>query len=64
MPPPPPDRTHLVTASKDGSTRLWRSDGAGRPTVWSGEYGPVLALAFHPRGKQVAVAYEADTAQV
>lgn len=53
-----PDGAHIVTASRDGTARVWRSDGGGDPLVLAGHSAPVVAVAFSPDGAHVATAAE------
>lgn len=43
-----PDGQHLVTASRDGTARLWRTDGQGEARVLAGHEGPVYHATFNP----------------
>ncbi|RKH07096.1 nSTAND1 domain-containing NTPase [Corallococcus carmarthensis] len=45
-----PDGQRVVTASKDGTARLWRTDGEGEPLVLAGHEGPVYHATFSPSG--------------
>ncbi len=58
------DGTRVVTASRDGTARVWRSDGTGPPVVLEGHGGEVLAAAFSPEGRRVVTASADRTARV
>ncbi|MBN1205086.1 MAG: CHAT domain-containing protein [Myxococcaceae bacterium] len=58
------DGTRVVTASKDGTARVWRADGTGLPRVLEGHGGEVLAAAFSPDGRRVVTASADRTARV
>ncbi|MEN0065663.1 MAG: WD40 repeat domain-containing protein [Myxococcota bacterium] len=59
-----PDGQHVVTASVDGTARVWRADGTGDPVVLEGHAGPVWAAAFSPDGAHVVTASWNGTARV
>jgi WD40 repeat protein len=59
-----PDGASVVTASEDGTARIWRSDGAGLPVVLSGHEGEVTAAWFSPDGSRVVTASRDGTAWV
>ncbi|NNB89945.1 CHAT domain-containing protein [Corallococcus exiguus] len=46
------DGQRVVTASKDGTARLWRISGEGAPVVLTGHAGPVYHATFSPAGGQ------------
>ncbi|HEX6200885.1 MAG TPA: WD40 repeat domain-containing protein, partial [Thermoanaerobaculia bacterium] len=58
-----PDGGSVVTASEDGTARIWRSDGVGLPVVLSGHEGEVTAAAFSPDGSRVVTASRDGTAR-
>jgi WD40 repeat protein len=58
------DGTRVVTASRDGTARVWRADGTGLPQVLAGHGGEVLATAFSPDGRRVVTASVDRTARV
>ncbi|WP_407738951.1 CHAT domain-containing protein [Hyalangium sp.] len=43
-----PDGQRVVTASRDGTARIWRTDGEGDPLVLAGHEGPVYHATFSP----------------
>ena len=49
-----PDGKRVVTASDDGTARVWSADGKGDPVVLRGHEGAVLRALFSPDGKRVA----------
>ena len=59
-----PDGTQIVTASRDGTVRVWRADGAGEPIVLKGHEGAVVSATFSPDGTQIVTASRDGTAQV
>jgi WD40 repeat protein len=59
-----PDGTRVVTASYDGTARVWRSDGSGRPIVLRGHTGSVRCAAFSPDGSRVVTASADRTARI
>ncbi len=58
------DGTRVVTASRDGTARVWRAEGTGLPRVLKGHGGEVLAAAFSPDGRRVVTASADRTARV
>ncbi|MEE8572389.1 MAG: LpqB family beta-propeller domain-containing protein, partial [Gemmatimonadota bacterium] len=59
-----PDGTRVVTASMDGTARIWRVDGMGEPVVLSGHSSEVYTAAFSPDGAHVVTASLDSTARV
>ncbi|HEX5758349.1 MAG TPA: caspase family protein [Thermoanaerobaculia bacterium] len=59
-----PDGTRIVTASKDGTARVWAADGSGEPVILRGHQGGVLSASFSPDGKRIVTASEDSTARV
>jgi len=51
-----PDGTRVVTASQDGTVRVWPADGKGEPVVLPSQGAAVEFAAFSPDGKQVVTA--------
>ncbi|MCP3064822.1 CHAT domain-containing protein [Myxococcus sp. K38C18041901] len=58
------DGRWVATASRDGTARLWRSDGTGRPRVLAGHRGEVVAVAFSPDGCRLVTGSADRTARV
>ncbi|HMG34357.1 MAG TPA: hypothetical protein VKM94_10500 [Blastocatellia bacterium] len=58
------DGQRLVTASDDGTARVWRADGSGKPVVLKGHAGAVGSAAFSPDGQRVVTASFDGTARV
>ncbi|QRK12260.1 CHAT domain-containing protein [Archangium violaceum] len=58
------DGRWVVTASRDGTARVWRADGTGVPRVLEGHGGEVLTAAFSPDGRRVVTASADRTARV
>jgi WD40 repeat protein len=59
-----PDGSHIVTASWDGTARVWRADGTGTPVVLRGHTREVRSAAFSPDGTRVITASLDGTARV
>lgn len=59
-----PDGKSILTASHDGTARLWKADGTGEPLVLKGHTEPILSASFSPNGKQVLTTSEDGTARV
>ncbi|WP_224371639.1 nSTAND1 domain-containing NTPase [Hyalangium versicolor] len=59
-----PDGQRIVTASDDGTARLWWTDNRSEPTVLKGHNGPVQSAAFSPDGQLVVTASQDGTARV
>ena len=59
-----PDGQHLVTASDDGTARVWRVDGLGQPLVLQGDAGKVLFATFSPDGRFVITTSSDGTARI
>jgi WD40 repeat protein len=73
-----PDGQHVVSASRDGSARVWTLPGLDEieaaknpgevkvadPSVLSGHKGPVLAVAVAPDGQTIATGGEDATARL
>ena len=49
-----PDGARLVTASEDGTARIWQADGRGQPVILRGHTGAVTHASFSKDGKRVA----------
>lgn len=54
----------MLTASDDGTARLWSADGASEPVILGRHEGPVTAAAFSPDGTRIVTASEDGTARV
>ncbi|MCB9610680.1 MAG: WD40 repeat domain-containing protein [Polyangiaceae bacterium] len=59
-----PDGERVVTASSDGTARVWATDGSGEPIVLAGHEGEAFAAAFSPDGERIVVAFGDGTARV
>ena len=59
-----PDGKRIVTASNDGTVRVWRADGSTEPIVLEGHEGPVRSVAFSPDGQRIVTTSWDKTAQV
>ncbi|MGK3979566.1 protein kinase [Sorangium sp. So ce118] len=59
-----PDGGRIVTASSDGTARVWNADGTGTPVVLRGHQHEVSSAAFSPDGKRIVTASKDKTARV
>jgi WD40 repeat protein len=59
-----PDGRYVVTASDDGTARVWRADGVGDPIMLSGHEARVTNATFSPDGLLVLTASDDGTARV
>src|SRR5262249_53470310 len=59
-----PDGTRVVTASQDGTARVWEARTGATVGPPLRHDGPVRSGAFSPDGTQVVTASEDETAQV
>ena len=66
-----PDGERIVTASRDGTARLWTGEGepllaaeTGEPVVLEGHAGPLTTAFFDNRGERIVTASEDGTARV
>ena len=59
-----PDGRQVVTASDDGTARIWSADGRGTPIVLRGHEDKVTFAAFSPDGRRVVTASADRTARV
>ncbi|WP_437618237.1 nSTAND1 domain-containing NTPase [Sorangium sp. So ce1151] len=59
-----PDGKRVLSASEDGTARVWRADGTGQPVVLPHSGAAVLSAAWSPDGERVLTASEDGTARV
>ncbi len=59
-----PDGKRVLTASADGTARLWPADAAGAPRVLAGHEGPVSSAELSPGGERVVTASGDGTARI
>jgi WD40 repeat protein len=59
-----PGGDRVLTASVDGTARVWKADGSGAPLVLEGHAGPVLAAAWSPDGKRALTGHDDGTARI
>jgi WD40 repeat protein len=59
-----PDGLHIVTASDDGTARIWDSKSGKEVFTFSGHEGAVLCATFSPDGRQVVTASVDMTARI
>jgi WD40 repeat protein len=59
-----PDARLVLTASTDGSARVWRRDGTGKPIVLAGHQGAIHFATWSPDGQRVLTLSEDATARV
>jgi energy-coupling factor transporter ATP-binding protein EcfA2 len=59
-----PDGKRVLTASADGTARVWSADGTGPSTVIRGHRGPITAASISPDGQRVLTTSEDGTACV
>jgi WD40 repeat protein len=59
-----PDGKRALTASADGTARVWSADGRGVPVVLRGHEGPLTAATWSPDGARVLTASRDGTARV
>ncbi|WNG17562.1 CHAT domain-containing protein [Cystobacter fuscus] len=60
-----PDGQRVVTASRDGTARLWRTDGEGDALVLAGHEGPLYHATFNPAdGSSVLTSSHDGTARL
>ncbi|QRN92926.1 PD40 domain-containing protein [Archangium violaceum] len=59
-----PDGSYLVTASEDGTARVWSAGGSGPIVVLRGHEGPIHSVTFSPDGRRIVTASEDGTARV
>ncbi len=59
-----PDGERVVTASQDGTARVWNAAGAGDPVVLSGHTEALVSASFSPDGQRIVTASQDGTARV
>ena len=59
-----PEGERFVTASADGTARIWKADGASEPKVLAGHTGQIMDVSWSPRGDRIATVSLDGTARV
>jgi len=59
-----PDGQKILTASSDGSARIWSADGEGKPLVFTGHKDAILSACWSPDGKQILTTSADGTARI
>ncbi len=59
-----PDGSRVLTSSDDGSARIWRTDGTGKPLVLRGHTAEVSSATFSPDGSRVLTSSDDGTARI
>ncbi|AKJ06638.1 WD40 repeat protein [Archangium gephyra] len=59
-----PDGTRIVTASADGTARVWRVNGLGEPVLLEGHKDELRTAAFSPEGERLVTASADGTVRV
>ncbi|HVS75905.1 MAG TPA: serine/threonine-protein kinase, partial [Steroidobacteraceae bacterium] len=59
-----PGGRRLVSASYDGTARIWDASSGRQLLVLRGHRGPVMSAAFSPRGRRIATASFDGTARI
>jgi WD40 repeat protein len=59
-----PDGTRIVSASEDGTVRIWNADGRGDPLVLRGHESAVISAEFSPDGTRIVSSSEDRTVRV
>jgi len=59
-----PDGKRIASASRDGTARIWPSDGRGVPIVLRGHTGELKTVAWNPDGARVVTASDDGTARI
>ncbi|GAB4193674.1 MAG: hypothetical protein OHK0022_08800 [Roseiflexaceae bacterium] len=58
-----PDGSHILTASQDGTARLWKADGTFLSSL-HGHTGPVVSAVWSPDGSHILTASQDGTARL
>ncbi|WP_437996002.1 hypothetical protein WMF26_33085 [Sorangium sp. So ce185] len=58
------DGKRVLTASADGTARVWSADGSGEPVVLDDHAGPITAASFSPDGARVLTGSEDGTTRL
>ena len=59
-----PDGTQIVTASSDGTARIWSADCSSAPRVLAGHGGLIRSASWSPDGTRIVTASNDRTARV
>ena len=59
-----PDQTHILTASLDGTARIWTTDGHSDPMILGPHEKPVTDAVFNKDGSLIATASQDHSARV
>jgi WD40 repeat protein len=59
-----PDGQHIITASDDGTARVWQTDNNAKPQVLVGHTGPVTSAEFSQDGQFIVTASQDGTARL
>ncbi len=59
-----PDGKRILTASADGTARIWDAEKPADPVVLKGDDSPMTLAAWRPDGKQVLIATEGGTVRL
>ena len=59
-----PDGTRIVTAAEDGTARVWRANGQGKPVTLKGQVSGVTQATFSNDGAYIFTASSDGTVQV
>lgn len=51
-----PDGNFILSASDDGTARIWRTGGSGAPVILEGDGGPIVSASFSRDGRRVLTA--------
>jgi WD40 repeat protein len=58
------DGKRVLTASEDGTARVWHADGTGRPVELTGHTEAITSASFSPDGQRVLTTSEDGTARL